>query len=467
MCDYSELKKLFAEHGQDHIFAGWDRLDAGQRELLLNDAASVDFSWLDARREEYLKSKTGTVAAIASRLEAAEVVALPKTEQEKANAEQARSAGEELIRQGKAAAFLVAGGQGTRLGFDGPKGCFPLGPVSGRTLFHWHGQQVLARSRRYSVSIPWYIMTSRLNSAATRTFFKQNDYFGLKQEDVVFFEQDMVPTVDFDGKLLMSSPCTLAMNPNGHGGAISGLYKSGAIDDMARRGVEYVCSFQVDNPLTTICDPLFIGYHALAKAEMSSKVLRKTEPEEKIGSVAMLDGRPVIVEYSDLDKEAMYAKNANGDLKFWAGSIGIHVMNAAFVKRLASEDKLPWHQAIKKVPYFDGEKMVKPEKPNGVKFETFIFDAVPFSAVSVNFEVMRSHEFAPVKNASGVDSAESSRKLLAGYFAEWLAAAGIAVPGGDTVPAIEISPLYSLDAQELQSKVRKDGVKVENALLLA
>ncbi|MDR1611809.1 MAG: UDPGP type 1 family protein [Planctomycetota bacterium] len=467
MADYGKMKAEFEANGQDRVFAHWDRLTREERDELLADCEKVDFAWLAARWNEFTNGAAGIDL---SSLQPAPIVELPRNQAEGGKDRQAIAVGEELLRAGKAAAFLVAGGQGTRLGFPGPKGCYPLGPVSDKTLFAWHAEQIRARAARYGKVIPWYIMTSRDNDAETRRYFTENGHLGLDPADVFFFMQDMAPSLDFEGRLMLASPSRLAMNPNGHGGSLRGLCSSGALADMRARGIEYIGFFQVDNPLVTIADPRFLGWHVLGGAEMSSKVLEKNAPGEKIGVACVLNGKNAVVEYSDLDEATMNARDATGRLKFWAGSIAIHIGDVSFVERVGGEALLPWHQARKKVAYFDGEKTVKPDKENAVKFETFVFDAIPFAERSVNLEVRREHEFAPVKNAVGVDSAESSRLLLSNYFGEWLAAAGVDVPGGagryGEAITIEISPLYSLDAGELASKVRPGGFLPGRSLLL-
>ncbi|MCD7896068.1 MAG: UDPGP type 1 family protein [Planctomycetaceae bacterium] len=468
MPNLDDIRATLKKHGQEHLLATWDALDPEGRERLLDDLARIDFAWVEARRKDLKAGAAGPGGEIFP----APVVELPKTDADRQQFAKAKAVGEDALRQGKAAAFLVAGGQGTRLGFNGPKGAFPVGPVSGRTLFQWHAEQILARSIRYRSVIPWYIMTSRENDADTKAFFDQNDYFGLARENVVFFQQDMVPCLDLDGKMLLADVDRVAMNPNGHGGSLFGLRTSGALDDMRRRGIEYISYFQVDNPLVTICDPVFLGLHILAGSEMSSKVLMKAAPDERIGVACLQDGKPTVVEYIDMDETSQNAVGPDGRLTFWAGSIAIHIINVPFVERVAGSESLPWHQSRKKVPYFDGARVVKPKTENAVKFETFVFDALPFADAFLNLEVSREHEFAPVKNATGVDSAESSRQLLTRYFAEWLVQAGIPVPFPDNLPSaatgpfLEISPLYALDAEELAGKVKPGGFAVERSLML-
>ena len=461
-----DIVTLFRKHGQEQVFAGWKTLDARQREELLDDCARVDFSWLEARRAEM---RNPPAAAENEAIESVQVIGLPGTPEERARNAAMDRIGRDRLARGKVAAFVVAGGQGSRLGYDGPKGTFPIGPVSNRSLFQWHAEQILARGRRHGAAIPWYIMTSEENDGATRDFFEAKDFFGLRREDIFFFRQGMVPSLGLDGKLFLSGPSRLARNPDGHGGSLSGLATSGALADMRRRGVEIISYFQVDNPLVTIADPVFIGWHADSGSEMSSKVLEKTGPDERIGSVCLRGGRPAVIEYIDMDPERARARDAAGRLVFRTGSIAIHLIDVAFVERMGGAGGLPWHASRKKVPCFNGEKTVKPEKENACKFETFVFDAIPLADRSLNLEVSREEEFAPVKNAAGIDSAASCRQLLSRRFCRWLTACGIAIPragAGKGEPSVEISPLYSLDAEELQEKIFPGGLRLEKSLLL-
>ncbi len=470
MPTYDEALALLQEHRQEHILAGWDKLFLDQQEQLLADIQRVDFQWVAARRQELLTA--GGQAPVLDGYEPGAVIELPKTDRERELFQEARELGEKALRQGKAAAFLVAGGQGTRLGFAGPKGSYPIGPISNRTLFQWHAERILARSRRYGAAIPWYIMTSRENDRDTKQFFEEKNFFGLPKNDVFFFQQDMVPCLDFDGKLMLASPYSLAMNPNGHGGSLSGLHTSGAIKDMRRRGIEYISTFQVDNPLVGICDPVFIGWHMKKNAEMSCKVLEKCLPSERIGVVCTQNGKALVVEYVDLPDDKQREMGPDGRLRFWAGSIAIHIINVDFAERCGALG-LPWHQSRKKVAYFSGNRLVKPEKENAVKFETFIFDALPQAKATVNLEVKREHEFAPVKNAEGIDSVASCRQLLSNYFCEWLTDCGVLMPMPELSagqaserPVVEISPLYALDSAELCGKIKPEGLSLERFLLL-
>ncbi len=323
-------------------------------------------------------------------------------------------------------------------------------------------EQILAASRRAKATVPWYIMTSPVNDVATKAFFRQNNYFGLSARDVIFFIQGTMPAIGTDGKILLASKSELALSPNGHGGSLLALNKSGALEDMARRGVEFISYFQVDNPLVRAVDPLFIGLHASAGAEMSAKSLPKRDPMEKLGNFCVVDGKTTIIEYSDLPEELARACNPDGRLKFSAGSIAIHILSRSFVARLTADGQcgLPFHRAVKKVPFMDptGE-VVRPEAPNAVKLEMFVFDALPLASNTVILETQRSEEFSPVKNATGEDSLATSLHDQVRRAAVWLEKAGIAVPrdaDGQVAAAIEISPLFADSEEELAAKVDRN-----------
>ncbi len=460
------LYQKFNNYGQAHVFAHYDSLNESEKDLFLDELNKVDLEWVEQRVKQYTASKNNI--AVEQELLPAPVVALPKNEIDNARVEVAVLEGEEALRLGKVAAFLVAGGQGTRLGFDGPKGCYPLGIKSGKTLFQIHAEQILARAKKYQTVIPWYIMTSNINDKATKSFFADNNFFGFAESDVIFFTQEMVPAVDFAGKLILEKPNDLAMNPNGHGGSFVALNSSGALADMKKRGIEVISYFQVDNPLVTICDPIFVGYHLLAEAGMSSKVLKKNNPEEKVGVVCLIDGKTTVIEYSDLSEKDMYAKDKDGELKFWAGSIAIHMLSVDFAESIVKKG-LPWHIVTKKIPYLDENKnLVIPTENNGIKFETFVFDALPETEHSITMEVEREREFAPVKNKTGVDSVDSARMLLSNYAMQMLKNAGVKVPidaEGNAKFAIEISSLYALDSMELKNKIDV-GFEVSEDLVL-
>lgn len=368
--------------------------------------------------------------------------------------EKAEARGRELLRAGKVGAFLVAGGQGTRLGYDGPKGEFPVTPIENKPLFRVFAEQLLAHSRDAGKVVPWYIMTSDANDARTRAFFEQHKHFGYPKADVFFFRQGMMPAFSFDGQMLLAAEDSLALSPDGHGGSLRAIQKSGALADMLDRGIEHLSYFQVDNPLVHCIDPLFLGLHDLAGSEMSSKTIAKAGPLEKVGNFAIADGKLQVIEYSDLPESLATMTRPDGSLKFNAGSIAIHAIRVSFIERLTRGGKLqlPWHRAEKKVACLDSAGVLaKPEKPNAVKLEQFVFDAIPLAEHAIVYETDRSEEFSPVKNAEGVDSPATSRRDQVRRAARWLTEAGVAVPYRDGEPdcVIEISPLFATSSAQL------------------
>ncbi|MCA9285905.1 MAG: UDPGP type 1 family protein [Phycisphaerales bacterium] len=459
------ISSLLARHGQSHLLAFEDRLSAAERRRLREQIEHVNFVELDRLIQE-LVLQPGTSALPPSLAPAAYYPAQHTDASRPWRAERFREAGEDMIRSGKVAAFTVAGGQGTRLGWNGPKGTFPATVVTGKPLFRVFAEQLLAASRRYGTTIPWYIMTSPANDADTRAFFVDNNHFGLAPADVFMFPQGVMPAIGLDGKILLETPGSIALSPDGHGGSFRALAGSGAIDDMAARGIEVISYFQVDNPLVRIVDPVFLGLHATApdsSAEMSSKMVAKVGPEEKVGVFCVVDGRTAVVEYSDLPKALAEERQPDGRLRFLAGSIAIHAIGVEFVQRLTADPDrfgLPFHRAEKKVACIDprtGEAM-QPERPNAVKLETFVFDALPLARSSVVLETRRSEEFAPIKNAEGVDSPASSHELQSDRAGAWLEQAGVRVPrraDGHVDARLEISPLTALSPEELLDPERR------------
>ena len=366
-------------------------------------------------------------------------------------------AGRAMLAAGEVAVVIVAGGQGTRLGFDGPKGCYPIGPVTDRSLFQIHAEKVVALGRRHGAPVPLYVMTSPQNHAETEAFFAEHDSFGV--ERLQLFVQGEMPAVDREsGKILLAERGRVALSPDGHGGTIRALERSGALAEMAESGITTIFYLQVDNPLIAIGDPGFLGAHRRAAAEISSKVVRKTDPAEKVGLVVVRNGRQEMIEYSDLPEELAERRAPDGGLELWAGSIAHHVIDLGFAERLASAGgRLPFHRAEKPVPFVDEHgSLVEPDVANAVKFEQFIFDAIPLAERSLVVETDRATEFEPLKNASGPASPETVRARLSAVYAGWLEEAGVAVPRGDDgepVQPVEISPLRALDAADLRGRV--------------
>ncbi len=475
-----------AKINQSHVLAFLPSLAGAQRDALLSQLDGMDLESLPELVKSYVLSKP--VLALPADLQPARYFALDGTVKgggvsagagtaKTWDREAARAAGESLIRRGKVAAFVVAGGQGSRLGFEGPKGCYPAGAVSNKPLFAMFAEAIKATGKKYGVSVPWYVMTSPLNHEQTVSFFRQHNSFGLDPTSIMFFQQGVMPSLDMaTGKMLMSSKHEVATNPDGHGGSVRALHVSGALADMQRRGVEQLSYFQVDNPLVRVIDPVFIGLHVGAgvkgegyggsSGEMSSKMVAKAGPDEKVGVFCLANGKTEVIEYSDMPKELSQKADAQGNgggLAFNAGSIAIHVMSVEFLQRLATNPAfaLPCHRAEKKIPCIDAAgNAVTPTANNGVKLEKFIFDALAMCKQSIVMETDRNEEFAPIKNATGVDSVESSKALQTARAARWLEAAGVKVPrnvDGSVDCVLEISAMTALEASEL------GGLKVEIA----
>ena len=435
------------EAGQEHLLQFWDDLGQGERKLLLKDIASVDFSVLDR-----FKSLVGGENRTLGEVKIPDVVPVPASPEQKRNEMQALEAGESLLRDSKAAIFTAAGGQSSRLGIDAPKGTYPVTPVRRKSLFQVFAEKIRALSNRYGVQFPWVLMVSDTNREQTERFFADHGFFGLPRSSVRFIEQGMFPAVDASGNILLREKHRLFLSPSGHGGTFTALRDSGALAWLSGLGVEEIFYFQVDNVLAGILDPVFIGYHVLGRCQMSSKAVRKKAPDEKLGVFALLDGKPGIVEYSELSLiESALGKGSAA--RFDAGNIAIHVLNLAFCdERSAGGNTIPLHLALKAIPRIgpDG-RAVEPGRPNGYKFETFIFDALGYTGRSVIMEVRREEEFSPLKNKTGDDSPETVLRDQVLLFAGWLESAGFWVPrdaAGAPRHRIEVSPLFALDPSE-------------------
>jgi len=454
----NRARKRLKSHGQDHLLAFWADLSDGERHGLLRQIGALDLDQVDHWVARYVKGAES--AAVPASFEPVPCYRDGKGRVHDPKYLEAKKLGEKLIAEGRVGAFVVAGGQGTRLGFYGPKGSFPATPVKNKPLFQVFAETILACSRRYGAVLPWYIMTSPLNHAQTVETFRAQDYYGLDPAQVFLFQQGTLPNFDFSGRILLADKDRIACSPDGHGGSLRALHASGALADMAKRGVDYVTYWQVDNPMINIFDPLFIGLHAMDRSEMSSKALQKTGPMEKLGNFCLVDGKVTVIEYSDLPGELANRRNPDGSLVFEMGSIGIHVISREFVERLNAHGfALPLHKAVKRIPCVDASgQPCSPAEPNGVKLESFVFDAIPLAARAVVLETRREEEFAPIKNATGVDSAQSSREMMIERATRWLEASGIRVPRtpqGRPDCTIEIAPRFALCAEDVQANLHR------------
>lgn len=447
------LRQTFNAAGQGHVFGYWDELSEASRAQLIAQASEIDLAET-AHLYETLVKGAGEKGLSLDGLEPAPYDAHPAKGGDGSRWEAMKTAGEEALRAGKVAAFVVAGGQGTRLGYNGPKGTFPASPVKGKPLFQIFAEKIQAAQRRYGCSIPWFIMTSHANHEATIAAFEAAAYWGLKKADVHFFTQGRMAAVDSTGKIILEAKDSVAMSPDGHGGSLRALVRSGAAAKMQALGIDTVSYFQVDNPLVRFIDPTFIGFHRTAGSDMSSKMVRKAYALEKVGHFCRLDGRSVVIEYSDLPEAIQEQTDAAGNLRFEAGSIAIHLLSLEFVSRVGAGESsyaLPFHRAHKKIASLAADgTVVKPTEPNGYKFEMFVFDALPFAQNPVIIETLREDDFSPVKNAEGVDSPVTSKQDQIRQWVRWAKVAGVTIPADETgLPAFafEVSPLFADSAE--------------------
>jgi UDP-N-acetylglucosamine/UDP-N-acetylgalactosamine diphosphorylase len=446
----NDLRRRLRDYGQEHVLSCWDQLDDAQRREFLSQLQVLD---LEQLRQLYVQRDQ------VFPLPASDHIApVPVIRPDPNNAE-IRSRGEESLRRGEVAVLVVAGGQGSRLGFDHPKGMFPIGPVTNKSLFQLHSEKVLALRRRYGKPIPFLVMTSPATHAETESFFREHGYFGLPPEEVFFFCQGTMPALDMaTGRLLLEAPGRLFASPNGHGGTLTALADSGLLDRLRSQGIGQIFYCQVDNPLVKIADPLFLGYHRTAEAEASSKIIPKELPTDKLGNLVLVDGCCTIIEYSDLPEQLARQTDDQGRLRLGAGSPAIHLFAVDFLEQVTrGATRIPFHIARKKVPYLDERgTLVTPPKENALKFEMFIFDVLPLAQRWTVVEASRREEFMPLKNATGPDSPETARQAISNLAADWLQRAGVKVPrqpSGDAAVPLEISPLFAQDAKELAAKV--------------
>lgn len=459
----NSLASNFEARGQGHLFRFLNELNEAELLEFVGQLSRVNLDEVDYLAQTLVRDGGGQTLDV-NAIKPAPYLVHPAHGGNSKEWGEAHQAGEAALRAGKVAAFTVAGGQGTRLGFDAPKGTFPTTPIRKASLFQVFAEKIRFAEQEYQVTIPWVLMTSRINDQPTRDFFRENQYFGLKEEQVFFAIQGMMPAVDFNGKLILASKGELALNPDGHGGSFRCLHQSGAIRFLRERGVELLSYFQVDNPLVQCIDPAFIGLHLLNKSQMSSKTVEKAYPEEKLGHFCTRANHLEVVEYSDMPVELTKLQREDGKLLFGAGSIAIHILDLDFTANVGEEKeahyRLPYHRADKKIPYIDANgQLVKPEQPNGIKFERFLFDALPFARDPLVVETLREEDFSPVKNAEGVDSPATCQRDISRQAARWLTQAGVDVPvnqQGDPQHPIEISPLVAASPAQLKRWLEKN-----------
>lgn len=399
--DYKQAFDKLSAVGQEHVLQYYEELSAAQQQELLNQIENTDFSVLASLNGKENAGSRGEITPLA----AMQLSQIREKEPE------FRKTGIGAIKDGKVGAVLLAGGMGTRLGSDHPKGMYNIGITREVYIFQRLIENLFEVVKEAGAWIPLYVMTSDKSHEATTQFLKEHDYFGYNSEYITFFMQDMAPACDYEGKIYMEEKWKMATSPNGNGGWYASMYKWGVAQKALADGVEWLNVFAVDNVLQRIADPCFVGAVIANDCAVGAKVVRKCTPDEKVGVMCLEDGRPSIVEYYDLTEELMNAKDKNGDPAYNFGVILNYLFRISDLEQIR-EKSLPLHVVEKKIPYLDGNGgLQKPDKPNGYKFEQLVLDMIHELDSCLPFEVERGKEFAPIKNATGVDSVESARAL--------------------------------------------------------
>ncbi|MCM1526360.1 MAG: UDPGP type 1 family protein [Bacteroides sp.] len=397
-----QAREKLAKYGQEHVLKYYDELSEAERQSLLEQIDRTDMSILQAcgHREELAKKGEITPLAAMRLDEIAE------------NRESFTRAGLEAIRDGKVGAVLLAGGMGTRLGSDDPKGMYNVGITRELYIFECLINNLMDTVRQAGARIHLFVMTSDKNHDATVGFLREKNYFGYDPEYVHFFKQEMAAATDYNGKIYLEEKGKLSTSPNGNGGWFISLSRSGLLDMVHREGIEWLNVFAVDNVLQRIADPCFVGATILKQCAVGAKVVRKNAPDEKVGVMCLEDGKPSIVEYYELTDEMMNARDENGNYAYYFGVILNYLFRVADLEKMMAS-KMQLHIVEKKIPYLDEEgNRVDPETPNGYKYESLVLDMIHELESCLPFEVEREREFAPIKNATGIDSVESARRLL-------------------------------------------------------
>lgn len=399
------MKEKLLQHlkalNQEHILKYYDTLNNEQRQELYQQVMDVDWSFLDSIN----KVKNNDTSVI-------EPIGALSIDAINDNFDTYKATGIKAIQDGKLCLLLLAGGQGTRLGHDKPKGCFNMGITREISIFSLLMSHTLKVVNEAQAWIHMYIMTSDINYDDTTSFFKDNNYFGYNPEYIHFFVQELNPATDFDGKVLMNSPSSMALSPNGNGGWFSSMNRAGLLKEVFNSSIEWINVFAVDNVLQGIADPVFLGATIESGKMCGSKVVRKAFPEEKVGAICTENGKPHIIEYYELSEDMTYQKNEDGSLSYGFGVTLNYLFPISRLKETL-DNKMPLHVVKKAVPYINEKvELINPTEPNGLKFETLALDLIHEMDDCLVFEVDREKEFAPVKNKSGVDSIDTARELL-------------------------------------------------------
>ena len=399
---FEEAKRKLEQFGQQHVLKYYEELSDAEKQELLTQIEETDFAVLENCKNLGKGDARGEFAPLAA-MQVSEI---------NERKDEFTKIGVEALKAGKVAACLLAGGMGTRLGSDNPKGMYDIGLTRPVYIFQRIIENLLDTVKAADGAyIRLFIMTSEKNNDATVAFLKEHNFFGYPEDKVTFFKQDMAPASDYDGKVYMESKSRISTSPNGNAGWYTSMLKAGLRDLLIKEGIEWIDIFAVDNVLQRICDPCFVGATLNADVSCGAKVVRKNAPDEKVGVMCLEDGKPSIVEYYELSQEMMDAKDANGDPAYNYGVILNYLFREKDLYEIA-QTSLPLHVVEKKIPYIDeNANLIKPEKPNGCKFEQLVLDMIHKLDTCLPYEVVREHEFAPIKNKEGVDSVESAREL--------------------------------------------------------
>lgn len=407
---YSRVKELLEEYGQEQLLTNYEKLDVNKKNKLLDEILTINFNQIEKLYQNTKKEISFSQINLQP---------IPYVEKDKLSEEERekyKKQGEELIKEGKYAVVTMAGGQGTRLGHNGPKGTYDLGLDSHKCLFEILCDTLKETYEKYGEYVPWYIMTSEENNDDTIRFFEKNNYFGYDKSKVKFFTQGQLPVIDEQGKILLNKEGLINKAADGHGGIFVAMRKNGIIYDMKARGIQWAFIGGVDNVLAKMVDPILAGIAKQKNVLVAGKSVVKACPEERVGVFCRKNEKPSVIEYSEISKELAESREQNGELTYGESHILCNLFNIEAIDEI-SKDKLPYHYAYKKIPYMnENGEIVNPEKPNAYKFEAFLFDAFESLEDMAIMRVKREEEFAPVKNAEGVDSPETARKLYQNFY---------------------------------------------------
>lgn len=436
---YNEALAKLESHGQEQLLAFYDDLDDDGKRRLLDQIAELDAGRINRLYEELVVNRSLAIDDELTSIRSETLADLSAAERDRL-----WDIGLAAIARGEVCAFLVAGGQGSRLGFEGPKGAYDIGLPSHKSLFQLQAERLKNIGDQAGRSIPWYIMTSPLNHLDTINFFKKHNYFGLDSADLAFFPQGTLPSVDETGQILLAETDRISANPDGSGGCFRAFKASGLLDDVIRRGVKYIFFYGVDNALVRVCDPYFVGFAIDRDKDIACKAVKKLHSAEKVGVYAYRNGKPTIIEYTELPLDLAEATDERGDLLYGSANVVTHVIKESFLTRVLETDP-PYHVAHKKVEYIDGAgHKIIPDSPNAYKFEALYFDLFKFADDLSILNVARSEEFSPVKNFDGADSKDTAREMFLDLCTGWVEALGI-----KTYKRLEISPLLSIYGDDL------------------